>query len=148
MSNFAIEKLLWQTFTNPESAGAFREDAETFLGGFRVDDEEKALLKEWDVLFSDGAGAPNAQATFEIGSKRKLVLHHSRLRLMQPRRLQRDCSSYRRHQRGWRRRPGPSRSELIAPQPASPGQSCMIPSNGGCCRSGRRAPTLRASGGR
>jgi len=25
------------------------------------------------VLFSDGAGAPNAQATFEMGSKRKLV---------------------------------------------------------------------------
>ncbi len=33
----------------------------------------KKLLKEWDVLFSDGAGAPNAQATFEVGSKRKLV---------------------------------------------------------------------------
>jgi len=33
----------------------------------------KKLLKEWDVLFSDGAGAPNAQATFEMGSKRKLV---------------------------------------------------------------------------
>ena len=49
MSNFAIEKLLWQTFTNPESAGAFREDADVFLCGFRVDDEEKALLKEWDV---------------------------------------------------------------------------------------------------
>ena len=33
----------------------------------------KKLVKEWDVLFSDGAGAPNAQATFEMGSKRKLV---------------------------------------------------------------------------
>ena len=33
----------------------------------------KKLLKEWDVLFSDGAGSPNAQATFEVGSKRKLV---------------------------------------------------------------------------
>jgi len=31
----------------------------------------KKLVKEWDVLFSDGA--PNAQATFEMGSKRKLV---------------------------------------------------------------------------
>ena len=31
----------------------------------------KKLVKEWDVLFSDGA--PNAQATFEVGSKRKLV---------------------------------------------------------------------------
>ena len=33
----------------------------------------KKLVKEWDVLFSDGAGAPNAQATFEVGNKRKLV---------------------------------------------------------------------------
>ena len=33
----------------------------------------KKLLKEWDVLFSDGAGAPNAEATFEVGSKRELV---------------------------------------------------------------------------
>ena len=33
----------------------------------------KKLLKEWDVLFGDGAGAPNAQATFEMGSKRQLV---------------------------------------------------------------------------
>ena len=32
----------------------------------------KKLVKEWDVLFSDGA--PNAQATFEMGSKRKLVI--------------------------------------------------------------------------
>ena len=31
----------------------------------------KKLLKEWDVLFSDGA--PNAEATFEVGSKRELV---------------------------------------------------------------------------
>ena len=33
----------------------------------------KQLVKEWDVLFSDGAGTPNAQATFEAASKRKLV---------------------------------------------------------------------------
>ena len=33
----------------------------------------KKLVKEWDVLFSDGAGAPNAEATFEVGSKRELV---------------------------------------------------------------------------
>ena len=31
----------------------------------------KKLLKEWDVLFSDGA--PNAQATFDVDSKRELV---------------------------------------------------------------------------
>ena len=33
----------------------------------------KQLVKEWDVLFSDGAGTPNAQATVEAGGKRKLV---------------------------------------------------------------------------
>ena len=31
----------------------------------------KKLVKEWDVLFSDGA--PNTQATFEVGSKRQLA---------------------------------------------------------------------------
>ena len=33
----------------------------------------KKLVKKWDGLFGDGAGAPNAQATFEVGSKRELV---------------------------------------------------------------------------
>ena len=33
----------------------------------------KKLLKEWDVLFSAGAGAPNAQSSFEMSSERKLV---------------------------------------------------------------------------
>ena len=33
----------------------------------------KKLVKEWDVLFSDGDGAPNAQATFELSGNRKLV---------------------------------------------------------------------------
>ena len=49
MSNFAIEKLLWQAFTNPAEAAAFRADAEGYLGNFRIDDEEKALIREWDV---------------------------------------------------------------------------------------------------
>lgn len=49
MSNFGIEKLLWQAFQNPADAGAFRADADAFLAGFRVDEEEKALLKAWDV---------------------------------------------------------------------------------------------------
>lgn len=49
MSNFAIEKLLWQASTNPAEAGAFREDADGYLARFRVDEAEKALLKAWDV---------------------------------------------------------------------------------------------------
>ena len=39
----------------------------------RVDGEwsPQKFVKEWDVLFSDGA--PDTQATFEMDSKRKLV---------------------------------------------------------------------------
>ena len=33
----------------------------------------KKLVQQWDVLFSGKDGAPNAQATFDMGSKRKLV---------------------------------------------------------------------------
>jgi hypothetical protein len=49
MSNFAIEKLLWQAFTNPAEAGAFRDDPDSYLGRFRIDDDERDLLKSWDV---------------------------------------------------------------------------------------------------
>ena len=33
----------------------------------------KKLVKKWDGLFGDGDGPPNAQATFEVGSKKNLV---------------------------------------------------------------------------
>ena len=33
----------------------------------------KKLVKKWDGLFGDGDGPPNAQATFEVDGKRKLV---------------------------------------------------------------------------
>lgn len=49
MSNFAIEKLLWQACSNPADAGAFRAGPESYLGQFRIDDEERALLLAWDV---------------------------------------------------------------------------------------------------
>lgn len=49
MSNFAIEKLLWQTFTNPAEAGAYHADPDSYLRGFRLDEEELALIKVWDV---------------------------------------------------------------------------------------------------
>jgi hypothetical protein len=49
MSNFAIEKALWQACTNPLDNGAFRVDAPGYLAGFRIDDQERALLLEWDV---------------------------------------------------------------------------------------------------
>lgn len=49
MSNFAIEKLLWQACSDPASAGAFRAGPESYLAGFRIDDEEHRLLCDWDV---------------------------------------------------------------------------------------------------
>ena len=49
MSNFAIEKLLWQACSNPVEAGAFQAQPETYLGNFRIDDEERGLLLAWDV---------------------------------------------------------------------------------------------------
>ncbi len=33
----------------------------------------KKLVKQWDVLFDDGDGPPNAQASYEMGGKRELV---------------------------------------------------------------------------
>lgn len=49
MSNFAIEKLLWQACNNPADADAFNGQPETYLANFRIDDEERALLLDWDV---------------------------------------------------------------------------------------------------
>lgn len=49
MSNFAIEKLLWQACSNPADAGAFRAAPESYLGQFRIDDAERELLLAWDV---------------------------------------------------------------------------------------------------
>lgn len=49
MSNFAIEKLLWQAFTNPVAAENFCFDPGGYLAKFRLTDEETALLIDWDV---------------------------------------------------------------------------------------------------
>ena len=49
MSNFAVEKLLWQASVNPVEAGAFRSDPGGYLGQFRIDEDERALLLDWDV---------------------------------------------------------------------------------------------------
>lgn len=49
MSNFAIEKALWTACNDPAQAGAFRSDPQGYLVDYRIDDEEKALLLDWDV---------------------------------------------------------------------------------------------------
>lgn len=49
MSNFAIEKALWQACTNPHDAQALRTAPAEYLAGFRIDEDELALVLAWDV---------------------------------------------------------------------------------------------------
>ena len=49
MSIHAIEKALWQASTNPEDAGRLRQDADGYLRQFRLDEQERALMTEWDI---------------------------------------------------------------------------------------------------
>ena len=49
MSVNAIERALWQISTDPAEARRLREDAQSFLKDFRIDEEECSLLASWDV---------------------------------------------------------------------------------------------------
>jgi hypothetical protein len=49
MSVNAIEKALWQISMNPSDARRLREDAQSYLKSFRIDEEERSLLAAWDV---------------------------------------------------------------------------------------------------
>jgi len=49
MSVYGLENALWQASVNPKHARRLREDAEAYLGGFRVDDHERELLAAWDI---------------------------------------------------------------------------------------------------
>ena len=49
MSSFAIEKALWQASTNPADAQALRTAPADYLAGFRLDEDERALVLAWDV---------------------------------------------------------------------------------------------------
>ena len=49
MSINAIEKALWQASMDPAEAGRMREDAESYLRDFRLDEQERALLASWDI---------------------------------------------------------------------------------------------------
>lgn len=49
MSINAIEQALWQISVNPADAQSFREDAQTYLKKFRVNDEERFMVASWDV---------------------------------------------------------------------------------------------------
>jgi len=49
MSVCAIERALWQVSTDPVEAQRLREDAQSYLKDFRIDEEECSLLASWDV---------------------------------------------------------------------------------------------------
>ncbi len=49
MSSHAIEKALWQAVTNPADGQRLREDTASYLSGFRLDEDERALIQAWDV---------------------------------------------------------------------------------------------------
>ena len=49
MSVNAIEKALWQSSKNAADAKRFREDPHSYLKEFRIDEDERWLLAEWDV---------------------------------------------------------------------------------------------------
>ncbi len=49
MSVFGLENALWQASTNPKSGRRLREEGDTYLREFRVDERERELLLSWDV---------------------------------------------------------------------------------------------------
>ncbi len=49
MSINAIEKALWQVSMDPVQAGRLREDPESYLQEFRLDEQERALMTNWDI---------------------------------------------------------------------------------------------------
>lgn len=49
MSINAIEKSLWQASVKPADAQRLREDTESYLKTFRLDERERALVSSWDV---------------------------------------------------------------------------------------------------
>ncbi|WP_321390632.1 hypothetical protein [Emcibacter sp.] len=49
MSINAIEKALWQASINPALAQALREDADSYLSQYNIDDKERALVAGWQL---------------------------------------------------------------------------------------------------
>jgi hypothetical protein len=49
MSINAIEKALWQASTNPADTQRFRDDAQGYLKGFKLEKDERSLMMSWDV---------------------------------------------------------------------------------------------------
>jgi hypothetical protein len=57
MSRYQIDKLLRDVRRDPELAARFRTNVETVLDSYKLDAEERALLKGWEVraLYDRGA---------------------------------------------------------------------------------------------
>jgi len=49
MSIYGIEDALWQASVNPKMARRLREDADSYLKEFRIDDRERLLVSSWDI---------------------------------------------------------------------------------------------------
>ncbi len=49
MSSNAIEKALWKALSDVEEMRRYREDQQSYLKRFNLDDEERSLLLSWDL---------------------------------------------------------------------------------------------------
>jgi hypothetical protein len=49
MSTNALEKALWRVASDEKDIRRFREDPHAYLMDFKLDDEERSLLLEWNV---------------------------------------------------------------------------------------------------
>ena len=49
MNRYTLEKALWDVVSDPARAAALRETPGQFLGGYRMAEDESALLRDMDV---------------------------------------------------------------------------------------------------
>ncbi len=49
MSTHAVELALWTIVADPRDGRRFQADPDAFLGAFRLDDDEKAMVRDLDV---------------------------------------------------------------------------------------------------
>lgn len=49
MSTHTVEKVLWELGSDPDKAAEFRQACEKFLALYRLADEERQMLQEFDL---------------------------------------------------------------------------------------------------
>jgi hypothetical protein len=49
MSIHAVELALWTIVADPRDGRRYQDDPDAFLGAFRLDDDEKAIVRDLDV---------------------------------------------------------------------------------------------------